>query len=120
MDWPHVSRMSRLGAAKFLGELANLEAIHLEFQRAERNAEIPRRGRHVPTGFFERAQDEVTLERVRGFLEQAFALRRHAIELGEMELERQILVRNPLLVADRDEPLDQILELADVAGPPVT
>jgi hypothetical protein len=36
-----------------------------------------------------------------------------------MILERQVLVGDPLLVAHRHEPLDQVLELADVAGPPV-
>ena len=41
------------------------------------------------------------------------------VELGEVELERQVLVGDPFLVADRDQPLDQVLELADVARPPV-
>ena len=42
-----------------------------------------------------------------------------AVELREVVLERQILVGDPLLVAHRDQPLDQVLELADVARPPV-
>ena len=41
------------------------------------------------------------------------------VELGEVIFERQVLVGDPFLVADRDEALDQVLELADVAGPPV-
>ena len=44
---------------------------------------------------------------------------RRRVQLGEVVLERQVLVGDPLLVADRDEPLDQVLELADVARPPV-
>ena len=67
----------------------------------------------------ERAQDEVALERVARLLEQRLAGRRRRVELGEVVLERQVLVGDPLLVADRDEPLDQVLELADVARPPV-
>ena len=41
------------------------------------------------------------------------------LELREVELERQILFGDVVLVADRDQPLDQVLELADVARPPV-
>ena len=41
------------------------------------------------------------------------------LELGEMKLQRQILFRDVVLVADRHEPLDQILELPNVAGPPI-
>ena len=44
---------------------------------------------------------------------------RPAIELGEVVLERQVLVGDPFLVAHRHQPLDQVLELADVARPPV-
>ena len=62
-----------LRAAKFFGELADIEPIHLELQRAERNAEVPRRGGDVPAGFLERAQDEVALEGVGRLLEEALA-----------------------------------------------
>ena len=41
------------------------------------------------------------------------------LELREVKLERQVLFGDVVLVADRDEPLDQVLELADVARPPV-
>ena len=41
------------------------------------------------------------------------------IELRDMELERQVVVGDPLAVAGRDDALDQVLELADVARPPV-
>ena len=42
-----------------------------------------------------------------------------AVELREVVFERQILVGDPLLVADRDQALDQVLQLPDVARPPV-
>ena len=42
-------------------------------QRAQRNAEVPRRGGDVPVRLLERAQDEVALERVAGFLEERVA-----------------------------------------------
>ena len=41
------------------------------------------------------------------------------LELGEVEFERQVLFGDVVLVADRHQPLDQVLELADVARPPV-
>ena len=41
------------------------------------------------------------------------------IELGDMQLVRQVLVGNPLFVRYGDQPLDQVLELSNVAGPPV-
>ena len=41
------------------------------------------------------------------------------VELRDMELVRQVFVGDPLLVGDGDQPLDQVLELADVARPPV-
>src|SRR5260370_8543806 len=44
---------------------------------------------------------------------------RPRLQLREVELQRQILVGDVVLVADRDEALDEILELADVARPPV-
>ena len=44
----------RSRAAKLFGQLADLQPIHLEFQRAERNAKIPRGRRDVPAGLFER------------------------------------------------------------------
>jgi len=62
-----------LRSAKFLRELSDVETIHLEFQRAERDAEIAGRRSDVPPRFFQRPQNEITLEGVGGFLEQAFA-----------------------------------------------
>src|SRR5437763_3041819 len=112
-------KITRSSAAEFFGELADVEPIHLELQGTERNAEIARRRSHVPSRFFKRAQDEVALEGVGRLLEEAFAAARHLVELGKMELERQILVGDPLFVAHRDQPLNQVLELADVPGPPV-
>ena len=42
-------------------------------ERAQRDAEVARRGGDVPVGLLERAKDEVALERVARFLEQGFA-----------------------------------------------
>src|SRR5688572_12727635 len=119
MDWPQVGK-TLLRAAEFLCEFANVEPIHLEFQRAEWDAKVARSCRDVPSRFFERAQDEIALERVRRLLKQALAVRGYPVKLREMEFERQVFVRYPFLVADRHEPLDEILELSDVARPPVT
>jgi hypothetical protein len=41
------------------------------------------------------------------------------IELRDMQLVRQILVGDPVLVRDRDQALDEVLELSDVSRPPV-
>src|SRR5262249_8853176 len=41
------------------------------------------------------------------------------IELGDVQLVREILVGNPVLVGYRNDPLDQVLEFPDVPGPPV-
>ena len=41
------------------------------------------------------------------------------LELREVEFERQVFFGNEFLVADGDQALDQVFELADVAGPPV-
>ena len=41
------------------------------------------------------------------------------VELGDVELVGQVLVGDPVLVGDRHQPLDQVLELADVPRPPV-
>src|SRR5688572_10879890 len=79
------------GAAKFLRELAYIEAIHFEFERAERNAEVTGGCRDIPAGLFQRPQDEVAPECIRRPLEEAFAACRHAIELRKMKLERQVL-----------------------------
>src|SRR5262249_4125906 len=108
-----------LGPAQLPGEVPQVQAGHLVLQRAERYAEIPRRRGDVPVGFLERAQDEVALEGVARLLEPRLAQRRRGVELGEMILEREILVGDPLLVAHGDEALDEVFELADVAGPPV-
>ena len=41
------------------------------------------------------------------------------IELGDVEVERQVVVGDPFAIAGGDHPLDQVFELADVARPPV-
>ena len=123
-DWPvRATVLSELvelsGAPELPGEVPQVEPGHLVLQRAERDAQVARRRRHVPVRLLERAQDEVALERVARLLEQRVARRRRRVELREVVFERQVLVGDPFLVADRNEPLDQVLELADVAGPPV-
>ena len=52
-------------------------------------------------------------------LEQAVGAGPERLELREVKLERQVLFGDVFLVADRHQPLDQVLELADVARPPV-
>ena len=42
-----------------------------------------------------------------------------AIDFGHLQLERQVAVGDPVVAAGGDQPLDQVLELADVARPPV-
>src|SRR3954452_8880930 len=107
----------RSGAAELPRDVAEIQARHLELQRAERDSEIAGGRGHVPVGFLERTQDEVALERVARLLEKSLCRRRARVELGEVILERQVLVGDPLLVRPRAQPFDQILELADVAGP---
>src|SRR3972149_948111 len=81
---------------------------------------MPRRGGDVPPRLLERAPDGVALESGVRLLEKGRARCRLAlIELREVDLVGEILVGDPLLVAHRHEALDQVLELADVAGPPV-
>ena len=41
------------------------------------------------------------------------------IELRDVKLVRQVFVRDPVLVGDGHQPLDQVLQLADVPRPPV-
>src|SRR6478672_11318650 len=106
-------------AAQPAREIAQLETSHLVFQRAERDTEIASGRGHVPVGLLERAENEVALEGVAGLLEQRLAGRRAGVQLGEVVLHREVLVADPLLVADRDESLDEVLELPDVARPPV-
>src|SRR6478672_2935634 len=106
-------------AAQPAREIAQLETSHLVFQRAERDTEIASGRGHVPVGLLERAENEVALEGVAGLLEQRLAGRRAGVQLGEVVLHREVLVGDPLLVADRDESLDEVLELPDVARPPV-
>src|SRR4029453_14608007 len=58
-------------------------------------------------------------EGIARFLEQGVAGRGPRIQFREVVLERQILVSDPLLVADGHEPLDEVLQLTDVSRPPV-
>ena len=73
----------------------------------------------IVTPFKDGKVDEVAFERVARFLEQRSSRRRPRVEFREVILERQVLVRNPFLVAHRDQTFDQIFELADIARPPV-
>ena len=56
-------RCGRLITANLPSDLPNLQAVHLELQRAERNAQRPSGRRYVPPSFFEGPNDEVALER---------------------------------------------------------
>src|SRR5436305_1891053 len=109
----------RLRPAQLPGDVAQIQPRHLVFQGAEWNAEVTRRGRDIPVGLLERAEDEVALERIARLLEERLSGRRRGVQLGEVILERQVLVGDPVLVVDGDQPLDQVLELPDVPRPPV-
>ena len=92
----------------------------LNFSVLQRQAQVARRARHVPAVLLERAHQQVALEGRHRVLEQALARARPSRSSSRHpELERQVVLGDPRLVGDRDEPLDQVLELADVAGPPV-
>ena len=120
-DWPVSAELiGRLQAPRsFRARSRRSSRAILCFSVLSGMPEVARGRGHVPVGLLERAQDEVALERVARLLEPRLAGRRRRVELGEVVLERQVLVGDPFLVADRDEPLDQVLELADVARPPV-
>src|SRR5687767_3347472 len=100
-------------------EVPQVEPRHLVLQRAQRDAQIAGRSGDVPVRFFERSKNEVSLERIAGFLEQRLAGGRRRVEPRKVVLERKILVCDPILVADRDQAFDQVLQLADVSRPPV-
>jgi hypothetical protein len=70
--------------------LSHVELVHLVLQRAQGNSKVLGRCRHVPAALLERAQDEVPLERVGRVLEQAVGATPLRLELGEVELERQV------------------------------
>src|SRR2546428_831649 len=59
-----------LGAAQPLRELADVELVHLVFQRAQRNPQILSRRRDGPPTLFERSKNEIALEGVRSVFEQ--------------------------------------------------
>src|SRR5262245_31969263 len=65
-------------------EVAQVQPGHLVLQGAEWNAEITRRGGHVPVRLFERAQDEVALEGIACFLKKRFPRSGSGVELGEV------------------------------------
>ena len=113
-------RILALGAAQTFRELTNLKLIHLVLQCTQGNSKVFRRRRDVPAALFERAKNEIALERVRGLLEQPVAVPAFGFQLSEMKLKRQILVRDELLIADGDKTLNQIFELSNVARPPVS
>src|SRR5918993_4628519 len=109
----------RLVSADFTGELANLEAVHLELERAERNAKRLGGGGHVPAALLQRPDDEVALEGGNRQIQQVLRSWRVRVELRDVELVGKILVGNPVLVGNGHQPLNQVLELTDVSGPPV-
>src|SRR4030095_15174929 len=109
---------STSAAPELSREVAQVEPRHLVFERAQRDAQITRGRRHVPIGFLECAQNEVPLEGIARLLEKRLPGRRPRVELREVILEWKILVSDPFLVADGDEPLEQVFELANVGGPP--
>ena len=67
---------------------------------------------------FERADDVVTLEGRHRPVEQTLLIFL-VVELGYLKIERQVVVRDPLAVAGGNDTLDEIFQLANVAGPPV-
>ena len=73
-------------ATNLPGDLPNLQAVHLEFQRAERNTQRPSGRRNVPPPLFEGPNDEVALERRHRPFEQVFGRRSLVVELRDMEL----------------------------------
>src|SRR5436190_6959415 len=114
-----VSVLRGLVAPDFARELADLEPIHLELEGTEGNPERACGRGHVPARLFERADEEVALESGHRPLEQVLRRRRVRIQLSHVELVGQVFVSNPVLVRYGDDAFDQVLELADVAGPPV-
>src|SRR5581483_11143821 len=100
-------------------DLAYPEAVHLVLERAQRDPEVFGRAGDAPAALLERTEDKVALERVARLLEEVRPVRPLRLELREVELERQVLLADVLLVGRGDDPLDQVLEFADVAGPPV-
>src|SRR5947207_10474828 len=72
-------------ASQTLGQLTHVELVHLIFQGTQRNSKILCGRSDVPSALFECTKNEVPLERVGGFLEQAFALRAQRLELCKME-----------------------------------
>ena len=59
--------------AEPFGEFADFEPAHLVFESAQGDAEVSRGGGDIPFAAFERAQDEVSLERIASGLEQVFS-----------------------------------------------
>src|SRR5438552_3487761 len=102
------------------GDPPNLELVHLVLERTERHTEKLGGRCDVPAAALEAPQDEIPLEGPRRIVEQAEARRRLRLELGEMELERKILLGDLFLVADRHDTLDEVLQFADVAGPVIS
>ena len=119
MGWP-LYWCDSLRSAKPLRDLADFQTIHLEFQRAEGDAEIAGRRRDVPSRFFQRPQDEIALECVGGLLEQAFPVRGDAIELGE--LTRLIAAQQPAIAMEAGSALFMNFRelLTTLIGAPLT
>src|SRR5262245_50963412 len=108
-----------LGAPQSPRKLPHVQFVHLVFEGAKGNPQVLGGPGDVPAVLLKGPQNEIPLERVGRLLEQAVAAAPGRLQLREVELERQVLLGDVVLVADRDEPLDQVLELADITWPPV-
>src|SRR5262249_36571814 len=95
------------------------ERLHLAIKVAAFEAQRRGRARHVPLVFFQLAQDKVAFIGGTSFMESGvwllWTLRRPA---EEFRWERMRL--DALLGADNHQALDQVLQLANVAGPRIT
>src|SRR5204863_5814061 len=97
-----VKLLAQLCAAQSFRKLAHFELVHLVLQRTQGYSKVLGRVGHIPAVLLERSQNEVPLERVRRRFEEVFRVLVLRLELREMKLERQILFRDVVLVADRD------------------
>src|SRR5436853_4307311 len=79
-------------AADLARELANLEPVHLELERAEGNSQRPRGCRDVPARFLERADKEVALEGRHRPLEQVLRRGPLTVQLSYVQLVREVFV----------------------------
>src|SRR5580698_7834200 len=115
------------------GSLAKPELLHLELEPLARDLEEPRRVGHVAGGLLQSAADELLLEPAHGdlhvLLEASFPGERGVqVCLGKRHVRdhrnaanvgREVLGVQLGFVAEEHRSLDDVLELADVAGPRV-